>query len=146
VNILGILGLFVLALFAGSEGSVPTFNVGHPPPRYRLVIKDNPTLARFDLTLRSLDRRTICLGGGGWPSPNGNVDWGSQWVKLQSNSDFLPARDWNFGICFGDCSIHVAPHGKLSGFIGYAEFGDPKKITALPNRKLHFDPIVYVCK
>ena len=146
MNKLGIFWIFVLAHFAAGQASVPTFNVGHPPPRYRFVIKDNPNFARFDLTLRSLDRRTICLGQGGWPSPNGNVDWGSQWVKLQSNSELFPARYWNFGTCAGDCSTHVAPHRTLSGFIGYAEFGDPKKIAALPNRKLHFDPIVYVCR
>ena len=145
---LGIIAVGALALVAVDSNGTPSYNlpVGNPPPRYRLVIKDNPTAARFELTLHSLDQRIICLDRASWPNPGGHIDWGSQWVKLQCKNRFFPARDWNFGSCEGEgCSIRVPAQGKLVGFIGYSEFGDPKEIAALPKRRLHFNPLVSVC-
>lgn len=131
-----------------SSAKTPTpLDVGNPPPRYHLIVKDNRALARFEVTLVSRDSRIICLGRGGWPDESGHVDWGSQWVKLKSNRRSFPARDWNFGYCEGtDCTIRVQPRSKLTGFIGYAEFGDPQKIAVLRFRHLDFDPLVYVCR
>jgi hypothetical protein len=143
-----ILSIGALVLVSAETDGGPSYNlpVGNPPPRYRLVIKDNPTAERFDLTLHSDDSRAICLGQGGWPNQLGNLDWGSQWVKLQSGKKVFKARDWNFGYCDGaECSTRVPPYGTLTGFIGYAEFGDPKEIAVLPKRRLHFDPLLYVC-
>lgn len=122
------------------------FLFGNPPPRYRVEIKDNPTEKRFDLTLISSDKRPLCVSAGGWPNGVGNVSWGSSWVKLESKGRIFPARDWDFGYCEGgDCSHRIAPEGTLSGFIGYAEFGDPKEIAALPERRIFFDTAAYVC-
>lgn len=120
--------------------------LGNPPPQYQIVIKDNPAETRFDLTLISADDRPLCVSGGGWPDGLGHVDWGSSWVKLSSKSRIFPARDWDFGYCEGkDCSHRVGPKGTLTGFIGYAEFGDPKEISALPDRRLLFETSAYVC-
>jgi hypothetical protein len=139
--------LFEVAICFGAQPSSLHLDVGRPPPRYRLRIKDNPAGMRFDLTLISYDDRPICLSRGGWPDGLGHVDWGSQWVKLRSKGHLLQARDWNFGFCEGDdCSHRVAPKGILTGFIGYAEFGNPKEIAALPSRHLLFDTTPYVCR
>jgi hypothetical protein len=119
---------------------------GNPPPQFRIVIKDDPIEMRFNLTLISSDNRPLCVSVGGWPDGLGHVDWGSSWVKLNSKGRIFPARDWNFGYCEGDnCSHRVAAKGTLTGFIGYAEFGDPKEIAALPERRLLFDTTAYVC-
>jgi hypothetical protein len=148
MKILPLPSILILALSI-SDGCAQTpfqLPVGNPPPRYRLVIKDNPTAERFELTLHSEDSRAICLGQGGWPNRLGQTHWGSQWVKLESNNRVFPARDWNFGSCDGaECATRVPPYGKLTGFIGYAEFGNPKDIAVLPERRLHFDPLLYVC-
>jgi hypothetical protein len=144
---LGILSIAAFALTADGSGS-PSYDlpVGNPPPRYRLVIKDNPAAARYELTLHSFDSRVICLDRGSWPNQAGHIDWGSQWVKVQSQKRAFPARDWNFGSCEGKgCTIKVPAQGKLVGVIGYSEFGDPKEIAALSKRRLHFDPLVAVC-
>lgn len=122
-------------------------NLDDPPARYRLVIKDNPAGMRFDLTLISYDNRSLCVSGGGWPKGWAKSIWGSRWVKIQSKARSFPARDWDFEVCEGDdCSHRVAPHGRLSGFIGYAEFGNPKEIAALPGRPLLFETTAYVCR
>lgn len=147
MRVLGILSVAVLALAANGDDT-PSYNlpVGNPPPRYRLDIKDNPAAERFELTLRSLDHRMICLARGSWPNQGGHIDWGSQWVRVQSKNRSFPARDWNFGSCEGDdCTLRVPAQGKLVGFIGYSEFGDPKEIAALPKRRVHFNPLVFVC-
>ena len=147
MRILAILSVAVFALAANGSGT-PSYDlpVENPPARYRLMIKDNPTAARFELTLHSLDRRMLCLERTKWPDQAGHIDWGSQWVKVQSKNRIFPARDWNFGSCEGeDCTIRLPAQGKLVGFIGYSEFGDPKKIAALPKRRLHFNPFVPVC-
>lgn len=118
----------------------------HPPPQYRLVIKDSPAEKRFDLTLISSDDRSLCVSVGGWPDGLGHVDWGSSWVKLSSESRIFPARDWNLGYCEGnDCSHRIKANGTLTGFIGYAEFGNPKEIAALPDRRLLFETTAYAC-
>lgn len=119
---------------------------GDPPPRYQVVIKDNPNERRFDLTLISSDQRPLCVSIGSWPDGLGHVSWGSSWVKLKSKGGILSARDWDFGVCEGkDCSHRIAPKGTLTGFVGYAEFGNPKDIAALPERQLVFETTAYVC-
>jgi hypothetical protein len=147
MRVLGILSVAALALTAnGNDTFSYKLPVGNPPPRYRLVIKDNPAAGRFELTMHSRDHRMICLDRGSWPNQDGHIDWGSQWVKVQSKKRSFPARDWNFGSCEGEeCTIRVPAQGKLVGFIRYSEFGDPKEIAALPKRRVHFNPLVFVC-
>jgi hypothetical protein len=138
---------FGIAGWCSAGDPVFHFDVGTPPPRYRVIIKDNPSELRFELTLISYDDRPICLGYGGWPNSSGQIHWGSEWVKLESNGRFIPVHDENFGYCEGSkCTIHVPPHKRLTGFIGYREFGEVEQISRLPDRQLHFDPLVYVCR
>jgi hypothetical protein len=121
-------------------------NVGYPPPRYQFMIQDNPANLRFDLIILSHDDRPICISHGGWPDDSGHVDWGSQDVKVESRQRSFPARDWDFGYCEnGECTTRIPPHGTLRGFINYEEFGDPKEIAGLPDRRLIFETTPHLC-
>jgi hypothetical protein len=116
-------------------------------PQYRLVVSDQPDLKRFLLTLTSVDRRPLCLHVTKWPDYFGHVHFGSSWVTLTATEGKYPARDENFGTCIGpSCVIRIAPGGKLSGFIGYSEFGDPKRISKLSNRKLKVVTAPIICR
>lgn len=143
----------VCAVLMCSAGAISIFgqhhfvpNLGSQPPRYRIVIRDDPLRARFALEFVSLDDRTLCLSYRAWPNALGTVEGGSQWVKLKSSKGILRPRDWINSTCDGDdCTIRVPPNGTLTGFIGYAEFGDSKKVAALPNRRLEFAPLPHIC-
>lgn len=113
---------------------------------YRFSVTDNAAKQRFELTLYSDDDRELCLDSSDWPDEIGRVDWGSHWVRLHSQRTTLLARDSNFGSCEGpSCTFHIAPHGKLFGFISYAEFGDPTKIATLPKKRLEIKVAPRVC-
>lgn len=121
-------------------------DVGHPPPRYQFIIQDNPANLRFDLVILSHDDRPICISHGGWPDESGHVDWGSQDVKVESLQRSFPARDWDFGYCEnGECTTQIPPHSTLRGFINYEEFGNPKEIAGLPDRRLIFETTPHLC-
>lgn len=120
-------------------------DVGHPPPRYQFVIQDNPAARRFDLIIFSYDDRPICISYGGWPNEVGRVDWGSHDVKVKSQGKTFTARDWDFGYCMGDCMTRIPPHGTLKGFINYEEFGDPKQLAELPDKKLEYETLPHLC-
>jgi len=142
-------------IFLVSALALPTFpcnaneplsiDGGHPPLRYQFVIQDNPAALRFDLVIFSHDDRPICISHGGWPNEAGHVDWGSQDVKVESHGRTLAARDWDFGYCIGDCTTRIPPHGTLKGFINYEEFGDPKQIAELPDKKLVYTILPHLC-
>ena len=115
-------------------------------PLIRIEVIDRPSEKRFVVTLRSKDKRPLCLGIDQWPNRSGQLDTGSKRARLESAAGTFPARDENFGFCVGEeCVIHVAPGASLTGFIGYAEFGPPAKIAALPRRRLHFPVTTWVC-
>jgi len=116
-------------------------------PQYRLVVSDRPDLKRFLLTLTSFDRRPLCLHVTKWPDYFGHVHFGSSWVTLTATEGNYPAHDENFGTCIGpSCVIRLAPGGKLNGFIGYREFGDPKRVSKLSNRKLKVVTAPVICR
>jgi hypothetical protein len=73
--------------------------VGPPPPRYQLLIQDNPANRRFNVVLLSHDDRPVCISHGGWPDALGPVDWYGRDVKIESLQRSFPARDWDFGYC-----------------------------------------------
>jgi hypothetical protein len=115
--------------------------------KYHFQVTDRPHQRRFVLTLQSADKRPICIYRDKWPNGFGQLHSGSRWVFLKSSGGTLPARDTNFGICGGDasCYIRILPSGKLSGFIGYEQFGKPEQIAKLPRRELHFPVSPFVC-
>lgn|SRR5215831_17968129 len=114
---------------------------------YHFQITDRPDQQRFVLTLRSTDKRPICIYRDKWPNGFGQLDFGSTWVTLHASEKLLPARDTNFGICGGDesCYMRILPGQELSGFIGYEQFGKPEEIAKLARRKLHFPVSPLVC-
>ena len=122
-----------------------TLDPGFPPPRYQLLVQDNPDAQRFDRVILSHDDRLLCIRHGGWPNAAGHVDWGGQDVKVESHGRTFRSRDWDFGYCAGDCMTRIPPRGTLKGFVNYEEFGDPKEITALPDKHLAFDTFVHLC-
>jgi hypothetical protein len=127
--------------------SVPVGSERAPvPPRYQLEIRDRPQQKKFLLTLRSLDDRPLCLDIEDWPNGSGQLHFGSSWVKLALPEGIHPARDENFGYCLGGCTIHIAPGSALTGYIGYAAFGEPAAIAALSQRHLQFVVSPRVCR
>lgn len=122
---------------------------GSPAPRYHLAIQDRPIEKRFLLTLRSMDDRPLCVPVEKWPNGLGQVHFGSSWVKLTSGRRVYPARDQNFGYCIedngGPCLLVIKPRGELKSFIAYAEFANPRIISALPKRRLSFPVTVWLC-
>jgi len=128
------------ALAASTEGRSAN-------PRYKLVISDQPDFRRFRLRLESLDDRPLCLDITRWPNDIGQLHFGSVWATLRSTQGTYMARDENFGRCIGpSCTIHIKPRSSLTGFIGYSEFGNPKKIAKLSARRLQLDINPIVCR
>jgi hypothetical protein len=116
------------------------------PARYGLTIRDLPSAKQFELTLRSLDHRPICVEIRRWPNRFGRVHFGSHWVILHTGKGIYPAINENFGRCVGPgCIIHIAPGKTLTGFIRYSAFGNEKQIAALPSRRLQVDVEPVVC-
>jgi hypothetical protein len=112
---------------------------------YRFDIADDPNGKRFVLTLKSLDQRPLCIGVGQWPNAEGQLDFGSSWVTVESPEGTYRPRDHNFGYC-PDCEIHIAPGSTLTGFINYEEFGDAAIIARLSRRELRFPVTLWICK
>lgn len=112
-------------------------------PSYDLVVFDNVDQSRFDLTFSSSESKPLCFEVEKWPNDRGEVSAGSYRAKMVYRDGTLSAKDANFGFCPGGCGIIVVLPGEtLTGFIPYAEFGDPKEIEGLPDRRLeyHFVP------
>src|SRR6266480_1580537 len=92
--------LFLLRAAAGSDRANKSAD-----PRYRLDIVDRPNEKRFNLSLKSLDRRSLCIYFDEWPNKFGQLHFGSGRVKLESSEGTYPARDENFGYCVGPSCI-----------------------------------------
>lgn len=116
------------------------------PAKFKLVTSVNDALARFDLRLVSRDYRPLCLTAEQWPSRQGKVESGGTRAVLRVKDQDLPAKDTNFGYCPGGCGeLRIEPGKDLSGFIGYAEFGDEEAIASMTDKTLKFDVEPYVC-
>ncbi len=141
------IGLIVAAILCFDIAAMATpekqYNV-----RYRFQVTDRPDQQRFVLTLRSADKRPICIYRDNWPNGFGQVNLGAMRVTLKSSEGEIRAHDTNFGFCAGDasCYIRILPGGTLTGFIGYEQFGKPKTIAKLARRELRFRVSPIVCE
>ena len=129
----------VLRYFTVFLAFVSTGVFASRPPRYRLSVSDLSVQRRFAVSLISMDDRPICIELRRWPNDVGHVHYGGDWVILHSSGGTYPAQDENFGRCVGpECILHIAPHGKLTGFVSYEMFGPPAAIARLSDRQLEF--------
>jgi hypothetical protein len=127
--------LIVISIFA----SVATC-LAEPSPLFTFKITDQPQQLRFVISLRSSDKRPICIYRHMWPNAMGQLHFGSTWVRLESAQGAFAARDSNFGFCGGgpNCFLRIDPGDVLRGYIGYEQFGKPRTIARLKRRKLVF--------
>lgn len=115
-------------------------------PNKEIIIIDNSTLKKFEVTLISNDLKTICIYGDGWISDSGQIyNDGTNGVIYSTKGKF-PAKSHNYGYCKGDCYIKIPAKGRLSGSIPYSEFGDESQIAALPDKELQFAVYVNYCE
>lgn len=115
-------------------------------PVFDLSITDNVDLHRFELVLRSLDSRPLCMDVEQWPNGLGQVDWHGRQGVLQSKGGSFSAKDANFGFCPGGCGvIRIAPGAEQHSFVPFSEFGNPKMIANLQDRRLDFTVTPRVC-
>lgn len=115
-----------------------------PKPKYRLVITDNIIKKQFELKFVSMDERDICLSLTQWPSSSGWLDTGSKIAKLSSGRVVIPAMDRTFGYSAGQGYI-LKSGNSLAGYIPYSEFGDVGYVASLPDRRLDFIVVPWLC-
>ena len=113
--------------------------------RYRIEIKDLPRQKRFEVRLISLDDRKLCLRPDRWPNRFGQLDARIMSAVLQTEDRAYPLLDHRFQFWSGSEVIVVEPGRELTGFVNYAEFGDPSKIAKLPQRRLNFIVAPFLC-
>jgi hypothetical protein len=125
---------------------ITTLAQNNSEPKYQLTIKDAPSAKRFNLTLRSLDDRAMCMHIQRWPNRFGRVHFGQSWITMHSAHRLFRARDENLGRCVGPtCIIHIAPKGVLRGFISYSVFGGEHFVERLKDRHLQVDVQPKLC-
>jgi hypothetical protein len=104
---------------------------------YILTTESDDANARFNVSLRTLATRPLCMSIVEWPSRNGAIGGGSGIAEILSDTTKLSPHDFNYGTCIGpQCLLRVPPDQTLRGFIAYNQFGDPTIIQALPRKRL----------
>jgi hypothetical protein len=115
-------------------------------PAYTFAMVDEPNIAGFKVSLKSHDRRKLCLTLEQWPSKNGLLS-GSERAKLRTPAGIIPAKGIDFGYCPGGCGkIELKPYSTLNGFISYSVFADPATIERLTSKQLEFRVQPFFCK
>jgi hypothetical protein len=115
-------------------------------PAYTVAVADAPDLVGFKVSLKSHDKRKLCLTLEQWPSENGLLS-GSDRAELETSARIIRAKGVDFGYCLGGCGkIEIKPYSTLHGFISYSVFGDPSKIGRLASKQLLFRVRPFLCE
>jgi len=134
---------FVIMMVACASTPTPL-----PPDAYRLDISDNPAARRFDVVLHSRHDRALCVDRDGWPTSNGTLFVENDDVYLETSAG--PHRiksPFSSVYCPGGCGKwEIRPGEALTGFFGYAAFGDADEIAADARRRLHFSVSPSLCR
>lgn len=136
-------GVFAL----GCSSTASTHAEPATGPVFKFDAVDNLEKKQFELTLKSLDVKQLCLDVEQWPSASGGVHFGSDTAILESDDGSIPIQDSNFGYCPGGCgTITVEPNSELRAAIPYAQFGNSSEIEKLKNKRLKFPVTPRYCK
>lgn len=141
-------GILLVGLITLGCSSSPLINAKPmTSPMFKLETIDIPEQKRFELTLKSLDARQLCLDVEQWPNSIGGVHFGRDIAVLEFDDGSVPIHDSNFGYCPGGCgTIEVEPNSELRALIPYGQFGDPNEIAKLKNKRLKFSVSPRYCK
>lgn len=148
MNLVAVFSMACCLLVSGctTTSSEPKTTATHRP-RFEFSVEDQKERHRFVLRLRSTDQRTLCVEVERWPNKAGRLHFGSTWAFVASDGKIFPGGEENFGYCLEDvgqpCYRRVNPGGVLEGFVEYSEFGNPRAIAKLANKRLHLpiDPV-----
>lgn len=116
------------------------------PPFYELTAQDRVEQLGFDVVIRSLDYRDLCIRTEDWIGPDGQLDHGKRDAVLRSPQATLRGKNRWSEFCVGGCgSIRIPAKEKLRGNLSYETFGVPREIARLPSKELDFRPDVRAC-
>jgi hypothetical protein len=119
-----------------------------PPITYKFTTSDDRENNAFIVFFRSSeDKKRICIDVQSWPNKAGAVHYGGDAVKIIHDAGMISIRDSNLGYCPNGCgSIRIKPNQEIRAVIPYSEFGDPKEIAALENKRIDYSLAPYRCK
>lgn len=126
--------------------AVATSKSHQDQPTYTVAVSDAPDIAGFKVSLKSHDKRKLCLTLEQWPSKNGLLS-GTDMAQIETPTKIIQAKGVDFGYCPGGCGkIEIKPYSTLDGFISYSAFGDPAAIGHLASKQLQFRVQPFFCK
>lgn len=139
--------LFLFTIFPLS-GCISAQNKNTAQVVYELITVDDQKNTAFHVSLKSKESAgAICIYIDHWPAKNGSVKLVDDRVKIIYQNGVVPvfppvyARD-----CSGGCgSIRIRPNEEIRAVIPYSEFGDPKEIASLKNKRLEYSLTPYRC-
>ena len=136
------------ALYLALLSSCATPMLPPTPDRYVFEVTDNIQARRFDLVLKSLDEKALCISTEDWPANNGKYPVDIDEVKLKTVTGVLPVRSNLFSAyCPAGCGrLRVDGGGVLRGFISYEAFGNPDALANDTSKELLFAPRVDYCR
>ena len=106
---------------------------------------DEPVHQQVVLVYENSTSDEMCITRGEWPTEAGKLSFAADSVALLVEGQRFPIRDFNTGICIGDCRHHVLPGKTLVGKLPYSQFNLPK-ILWKQEKKLDFRVHGYRCK
>lgn len=106
---------------------------------------DEPELQQIVLIYENSTTDEMCITRGDWPTEAGKLSFAADTVALLVGAKRFPIRDFNTGVCIGDCRHHVLPGTTLVGKLPYNHFNLPKSHWK-QEKKLVFQVNGYRCK
>lgn len=113
---------------------------------YALDIRPDAAAGAFLLSFESRSTGTLCVSQHNWPDRLGRLHMGADLAQVVVGDRTFAARDTNFGYCVGaGCTLRIAPGGRLTGQIAFAEFDgwDPATID---RTRLRFSVRPWACR
>lgn len=110
---------------------------------YRFDYVDNVIDERFDIYIKSEVDYNLCITPANWPNAAGRVDYASDIISVRIQNYEKKYSDINTGYCPG-CEIVVPPHGYITGFLLYEDFGISEDERYM-EKHLIMSPNVYRC-
>lgn len=137
------LALLVLTGCSGGAQSTPT----PTPAQFILHSSRNDVEQRFDVVVRSLDKRKLCLQPEQWPGLGGMIER-NVGVSVTVDGSKHDADEYQSGFCYGrSCGkpIVIKPGQEVRTFVSYKQFHSVAISKAVRDVTLEYPLHPYAC-
>ncbi|WP_146095900.1 hypothetical protein [Xanthomonas arboricola] len=116
--------------------------------RYILSVTDDVEERRFEVVLKSLDDRSLCVSKDSWPNIEGRFTVEMEGVYVKSGGEvFFSQSNLMSAYCPGGCGEHrIKPKSELRGRVSYESFSDSRKFENDTSKQLVLSVNPYYCR